>query len=711
MHPTNQIRLFYLIKICFLISLILIFSCNFSSPTTSSSCADLQIIFARGSGEPSNTSRDYLAFKSALTNTLSSSKLPLSYTFYDLGTQKIDNYQYPAVSITDFKVSTTAYLSAGQAFAFGDSVKQGIGELKSFFTKTLHLCPKTKFILAGYSQGAMVISQTLPSLPADKIIYVANFGDPKLYLPEGLGPLPPACRGLNFSNYRISVPDCQVNSGILQALVPYQSPSFTDKLGVWCNNADFICGSYFDFKNFTYGENLITGLLKTHLAYSSNGSYQHASQIILQKIKSHFTFQSPLITTSSIDIPRDTVILLDSTKSMSPFIANYQAEALRLAEQTLRHNGRIALFEYRDLRDDPSYSFALRKRCDFSCNFIEFNHQLHQIITDDGGDAPESALSAAYHAMGQLNWRPQAVKSLILLTDATFHQPDLDGTTLEQVVKRSLEIDPINFFIITDKSHLQLYQKLANLTGGKVLSSNSNLAKLTDYLLHRPLANLKANSYFAQVGQEITFDASNSFGSTPLRFEWDLDLDGNFEVKTSQPLLRHTYFSPLSGHLQVKAIDHFGQSSTMSATLQVIDQPLHPAQILNSSLISIDTTQLQLNFSSSPQTKLTLVTLDQAPLTLTALSQINIEHLDLNLPHSITLTPIDSFGRPGSTHLLNFIPTTFYHQKPSPSFTPTISHNQESSLSTPSLNPLSEINPFASFLKPNKLNAPNTGLQ
>ena len=82
-------------------------------------------------------------------------------------------------------------------------------------------CPGTKYVVGGYSQGAMVVSKALGSLNADRIIYAATFGDPKIYLPEGKGILPAACRGENLSDYRMYVPDCQAYKGLLGAYVPY----------------------------------------------------------------------------------------------------------------------------------------------------------------------------------------------------------------------------------------------------------------------------------------------------------------------------------------------------------------------------------------------------------------------------------------------------------------------------------------------------------
>ena len=51
-------------------------------------------------------------------------------------------------------------------------------------------------------QGAQVIGQALPNISSgvkNKIVFNMLFSDPKLYLPEGEGIFPPACRNEKLS--------------------------------------------------------------------------------------------------------------------------------------------------------------------------------------------------------------------------------------------------------------------------------------------------------------------------------------------------------------------------------------------------------------------------------------------------------------------------------------------------------------------------------
>ena len=210
------------------------------TPTTyAASCPDLKVIFVRGSGAERFNNRDYQEFKTSLEAKLQTSDL--IYEFEDL--------DYPAISVSgeNILVGVGAFISGGESYSFGRSIKQGISQLAS--TVNDRTCKNTKYVIGGYSQGAMVVSGSLEELISDRIIYAATFGDPKIYLPEGAGPLPVACSGKNLSDYRIYVPDCFAYKGLLGAREPYASQDYVGKLGTWCNKYDIFCSSKFSIRN------------------------------------------------------------------------------------------------------------------------------------------------------------------------------------------------------------------------------------------------------------------------------------------------------------------------------------------------------------------------------------------------------------------------------------------------------------------------------
>lgn len=447
------------------------------------SCPDLRVVFARGSGGERWNTNDYFNFKSTIEEKLKTTDL--NYEFIDL--------DYPAVAVGIEKIETTlgAFFGSGEVFEFGESVNTGVKNLADLVNSSS--CPNTRYVLGGYSQGAMTVSKSLGSLNPDRLIYAATFGDPKIYLPEGEGIIPAACRGENLSDYRMYVPDCQAYKGLLGAYIPYESEAFKGKVGTWCNKRDIFCSSRLSMSD--------------HLAYVADNLYEDASRVIFDKITKHYGIEN------HISSPHDTAILIDSTGSMSSMIEQYKAEALRLAQETFNAGGRVALYDYRDL-DDP---YNPVKHCDFdTCTLEIFQSELEKIDIDGGGDMPESLLSGSFHVMKDLNWKYGSTKSLVVLTDADFLSPDRDGMSFDEVVRLSRTIDPVNFYIITESELGEHYLALADATGGKVVTNFDELSLLTDYIMERydSLPRVEENDSLAELPtleiNEIRYDSNNA---------------------------------------------------------------------------------------------------------------------------------------------------------------------------------------------------------
>ena len=420
-------------------------------PVRAESCPDLKIIFARGSGGERWANNDYLEFKNNIEEKLST--VNLNYEFVDL--------DYPAVGVglDNLAVALGAFFGAGEAYEFGDSVKTGINNLVSMVNNG---CTHTKYILGGYSQGAMVVSKALSELKSERIIYAATFGDPKIYLPEGAGLMPAACSGRNLSDYRMYVPDCFAYKGLLGAYIPYEPGGFVGKLGTWCNKKDIFCSSQFNITN--------------HVSYVSDGLYEDASRTIFNKITDYYGLEN------HVTSPHDTAFLIDSSGSMSGLIEQYRTEALRLAAETLENGGRVALYDYRDL-DDPYEPVA---HCDFeTCTLEIFQNELDNIVTNGGGDEAESLLSSSFKVMKSLNWKVGSTKSLVVLTDGGYLAPDRDGVTTKDVIALSKSIDPVNIYVITTYPASGQFLSITEPTGGKTIVNFNELSLLTDYIMER----------------------------------------------------------------------------------------------------------------------------------------------------------------------------------------------------------------------------------
>ena len=430
-------------------------------------CPDVRFVFARGSGGTRWEDKNYLAWKNGIEEKIGGSGL--EYEFIDL--------DYPAIGIGEVNTLVSTFFSAGNAYEFSASVNAGVRELVQMVNGE---CTNTKYVLGGYSQGAMVVSKAIHSIPADRIIYVATFGDPKIYLPEGrsqisvsemlggvknvtkIGMIPAACKGENLSDYRMYVPDCYAYKGMLGAYEPYEPIGYAGKLGTWCNTYDFFCSSYLS--------------TESHSSYVADNLYEDAARVIYNKVAEEFGLAQEYVS------PHDTAIMIDATGSMSGLIERYRNEALNLTKKTLEGGGRVALYTY----GDRFAGQEITKLCGFDeCGLAEFNEKLQNITVDGGGDANESVLWSSRELMQELEWKRGATKSVVVLTDAGYHVDDYEGVTIEDVVKLSKAIDPVNFYVITPSEIKREYEELTTLTDGAVVDSSSELSALTETIIRR----------------------------------------------------------------------------------------------------------------------------------------------------------------------------------------------------------------------------------
>ncbi len=423
-------------------------------------CTDIKVVYARGSGVEVGSERDYIPFKNAMSETFNGSGLSLS--FYELGSNR-DNggyggYSYPAPGIgiktwQRFNTSLGALFSGGAYNDYGDSVEAGASEAMTFIFKYRNKCHDSKIVLAGYSQGAQTVSRTLQKVNPAWIYAALTFGDPKLHLPEGKLNLftltTPACvEGKRaFSEYRTFVPDCYAYEGILGGYQPYQLDGYSGKLFAYCQWHDVICSSYADINDLAYG----------HASYLEQGTYARATRDLYNKIFPDAPLDSEPV--------QNVVFLFDVTDSMSTYLANFQASALSAAERIFDSGGKIAFYTYGDLKDTEPAQI-----CDFStCTLDSLKTAIKNLKLHGGDDRPESLLSASYTLMKELKWDAGANKSVLVFTDADFLNPDRDYKTLEDVVELSLDIDPVNFYILTTTASASAYDELIARTDGRLI--------------------------------------------------------------------------------------------------------------------------------------------------------------------------------------------------------------------------------------------------
>jgi cutinase len=135
-----------------------------SGPAAAASCPDVEVVFARGTGEPAGIGSVGNAFVSSLRS------------------------QMPGKSVGTYGVNYPAsYNFLGATTGANDAS----GHLQDMANK----CPNTKLVLGGYSQGAAVVdivtaapvggvgfTRPLPPDVADHVAAVAVFGNPSDHL-------------------------------------------------------------------------------------------------------------------------------------------------------------------------------------------------------------------------------------------------------------------------------------------------------------------------------------------------------------------------------------------------------------------------------------------------------------------------------------------------------------------------------------------------
>jgi hypothetical protein len=134
----------------------------------------------------------------------------------------------------------------------------------------------------------------------------------------------------------------------------------------------------------------------------------------------------------------DLAVVIDATGSMGDEIAFLKAElADIIATLGRRHRGldiRVALVVYRDQGDE-----FVTRTFEFTSNMAQVQSNLSAQSAGGGGDMPEAMEVAMTRAVG-LNWRSDAVKSMLLVADAPPHSGDVPMTWAATEVARAKRI-------------------------------------------------------------------------------------------------------------------------------------------------------------------------------------------------------------------------------------------------------------------------------
>lgn len=573
------------------VALSLACACFISSQTSAlaatADCSDnIELVLARGSGQVLSDDKHNVEM-STFTKEVASilSKSSLKAHVYHLGTETYNKNKYPAVDVADVRNGNAigAKLSSGFGNDYGKSVNSGIEELKEYLKQRRAKCPDARFILAGISQGAQVVGQALsndvPQETLDHIDHVALFGDPKLWLPEGLGYFPPACSGKQYSPWRRDVGNCFTSQGALGARKPYVGGGLPARVvGSWCNARDYICGSSMNPLTISgHGEYAATGGPVTKAANEAvrRIDFVSSAKTAAQKLtaeKANAAVHDALKKTGQGSAGVDMMFVLDVTGSMSSSIKEAKQFIRDSAAKIHAMNGRVGLTIYRDSTDYLKAEVV----SDLQADTTDMLAKLDKATAAGGYDYEEAALFALKTAFNNSHWRNGATKAAVLITDAPYHDPDkVDKTSLADIVKRSLEIDPVNIYAVTPSEQVgSAYTAMTDQTAGKVIIGTNTadaLIQTLDNISSRPVVQLANTDYAVLPGVELRFDASQSYvyDAEITRYDWDFDGNGTYDQTTSSPIVDHTYDANFNGYMQVRATASNGTVGSASAKIAI----------------------------------------------------------------------------------------------------------------------------------------------
>lgn len=195
------------------------------APKAAAACPDVEVVFARGSGEPAGLGGVGGSFVDALRS--------------DLGSRSLGVYPVNYEASTDFSGSD-----------FPLSVIAGIRDAGDHIRSMAATCPNTREVLGGYSQGAAVAGfVTSPSVPP---------GVPAGAVPQ---PLPPEIANHVAAVALFGTPSAEFLSTYNAPQISI-GPAYQGKTIELCADGDTICaggGTTPTFAHMAYPTNGMTG--------------------------------------------------------------------------------------------------------------------------------------------------------------------------------------------------------------------------------------------------------------------------------------------------------------------------------------------------------------------------------------------------------------------------------------------------------------------
>ncbi len=529
------------------------------------SCPPYDFVGARGSGQPN------LSSERGMGPEIHDLFLALR-GWVDSGALSSYGVDYPAVGVTDGTSlinGAGALLHVGFLGEYTDSVREGQRDVEDHIRDRHSICPDTKFILAGYSQGAQATGDALEKMKGlrDLVVAAAFFGDPYF------NPNSWSTRGNpDPSSY-----------GLLGVRGEWPE-ELHGRVFSYCHYHDVICNISEKKLGGIYVRNYSElGLRKqAHVTPAYRMASQGGRGDADKAARDLARVLGVALPADNYTGPLDIAFAIDSTGSMFDEIDQVKINIADLVGQIARLNStfRVALVDYKDIPGEES-AYQARVDVPFTTDVVAFDKSLHALEAEGGGDEAESVYSGLMTALG-LDWQTGARKLVIALGDAPAKDPEpLTGYTLRTVQQKALAVDPATIDTIQsgdDAETAASFSAIASATGGSYLGlSEESLSGLVPSIVENvrrttmaPTAALQVPAR-AIIGQRLTLSAaaSGDSGEPIAAFEWDLTGDGVFDLTSADRVIQFVYPTPFSGIVVLRARTASGLTSTTTAPIAV----------------------------------------------------------------------------------------------------------------------------------------------
>ena len=127
--------------------------------------------------------------------------------------------------------------------------------------------------------------------------------------------------------------------------------------------------------------------------------------------------------------------------------------------------------------------------------------------------------------------------------------------------------------------------------------------------------------------------------------DWDLDLDGNYDSRSVEPMISAQYSTIIYGFVKAKVSYQSGLESTVSAKVMISDMSeTSPTIIINEVLTEGDSATVK--YSLGPNSYGSLVSINDVPAGISYGETLNLSDLSDN--STLTLTPFSNNGTLGN---------------------------------------------------------------